>query len=406
VSTGFGQIRAGSGTISPYIGGYTFEGNEDLKTRPAYGLRVGYNFTKHFGIEGYGQFVHTEFDLPGSPDMDVYSFGVEGLWHFMPDNRLVPFIALGLGDTHYDPDMPGVSSRDKFTLGYGPGLKYSLTEDWALRADVRHVMPFNDHHSNVLYTLGISYSFGGKKKEMVVKEVAPVAAAKVEVPKDSDGDGVFDDKDECPNTPKGVAVDERGCPLDSDKDGVPDYRDKCPDTPVGVKVDQDGCPLDSDKDGVPDYRDKCPDTPAGVKVDQDGCPQVELKKEAAAVEKELIEKGRARIDIKFDFNKAVVKPQYHDELQKFADVLKAHPELHVVIEGYTDSVGDDAYNLKLSEKRAASVRKYLIKKFGVDESRVSSKGYGETKPIDTNKTAKGRANNRRVEAVVDYIIKK
>jgi len=77
-----------------------------------------------------------------------------------------------------------------------------------------------------------------------------------------------------------------------------------------------------------------------------------------------------------------------------------------VIEGYTDSVGDDAYNLKLSEKRAASVRKYLIKKFGVDESRVSSKGYGETKPIDTNKTAKGRANNRRVEAVVDYIIKK
>lgn len=376
VSTGFAQIRAGSGTISPYIGGYTFEGNEDLKTRPAYGLRVGYNFTKHFGIEGYGQFVHTEFDLPGSPDMDVYSFGVEGLWHFMPDNRLVPFVALGLGDTHYDPDAAGASDRDKFTLGYGPGLKFFLSDDWALRADVRHVMPFNDHHSNVLYTLGISYSFGGKKKEMAVKEVAPVAEAKVEAPKDSDGDGVFDDKDECPNTPKGVAVDERGCPLDSDKDGVPDYRDKCP------------------------------GTPAGVKVDQDGCPQVELKKEAAAVEKELIEKGRARIDIKFDFDKAVVKPQYHDELQKFADVLKAHPELYVVIEGHTDSTGDDAYNLNLSEKRAASVREYLIKKFGVDESRLSSKGYGETKSIDTNKTAKGRANNRRVEAVVDYIIKK
>src|ERR1700690_2755146 len=88
-------------------------------------------------------------------------------------------------------------------------------------------------------------------------------------PVDSDGDGVVDSLDKCPNTPAGVKVDAQGCPLDSDGDGVPDYLDKCPNTPAGVKVDAQGCPLDSDGDGVPDYLDKCPNTPAGT---ADGCP--------------------------------------------------------------------------------------------------------------------------------------
>ena len=90
--------------------------------------------------------------------------------------------------------------------------------------------------------------------------------------KDSDGDGVDDNNDQCPNTLQGVAVDEFGCPLDADYDGVPDYLDKCPYTPKGVKVDADGCPLDSDGDGIADYLDKCPDTPTGVRVDNNGCP--------------------------------------------------------------------------------------------------------------------------------------
>ncbi|MBN2398563.1 MAG: thrombospondin type 3 repeat-containing protein, partial [Deltaproteobacteria bacterium] len=90
--------------------------------------------------------------------------------------------------------------------------------------------------------------------------------------RDSDGDGVPNDTDECPDTPEGVKVDERGCPLDSDGDGVPDYLDKCPGTPKGIEVDCDGCPPDSDGDGVPDYLDRCPGTPTGVKVDEWGCP--------------------------------------------------------------------------------------------------------------------------------------
>ena len=92
------------------------------------------------------------------------------------------------------------------------------------------------------------------------------------VEKDIDGDGIVDSKDMCPNTPKGVKVDNFGCPLDTDGDGIADYLDKCSDTPKGVKVDSYGCPLDTDGDGVADYLDKCPNTPSGVKIDSDGCP--------------------------------------------------------------------------------------------------------------------------------------
>ena len=136
-------------------------------------------------------------------------------------------------------------------------------------------------------------------------------------------------------------------------------------------------------------------------------PVQEVKKPAqSTVEKAIIEKGRATIDIKFDFDKSVVKPKYHNELQQFADVLKNHPELNLIIEGHTDSVGKDAYNQKLSQRRADAIRKYMIEKCGVDANRLTSKGYGEERPIESNRTASGRAINRRVEAAADYIIKK
>ena len=241
--------------------------------------------------------------------------------------------------------------------------------------------------------------------------------------------------DYCPTTtPAGVKVDDWGCPLDSDKDGVPDYLDKCPGTPAGVKVDKDGCPLqDSDKDGVTDDLDKCPGTPAGVKVDKDGCPAPppppvlqlqevraeapaaaavvtsEQKKEAASaavVAKEMFEKGRATIKVEFDFNKADIKPAFDKEIQKFADVMKNNPDLKVVIEGHTDNVGGKDFNEKLSAQRANSVKSYLTKKFGIAESRLTAKGYGMAKPIDNNTTKAGRQKNRRVEAAVDYTIKK
>jgi len=207
-------------------------------------------------------------------------------------------------------------------------------------------------------------------------------------PMDADGDGVCDGVDKCPNTPKGVKVDATGCPPDADGDGVPDYLDKCPNTPKGCKVDKDGCPIDSDGDGVPDCQDKCPDTPKGVKVDNFGCPISEYIPEP---EKPVVLTG-----VHFEFNKSILTPDSKTILDKVAASLKERPDVKVEIAGHTDSKGSDAYNLKLSDRRAAAVREYLISK-GVMAENLTSKGYGESQPIADNKTDEGRAKNRRVE---------
>ncbi len=207
---------------------------------------------------------------------------------------------------------------------------------------------------------------------------------------DSDGDGVADVKDQCPKTPANVAVDKQGCPLDADGDGVPDYKDRCAGTPAGVSVDMYGCALDSDGDGVPDYKDKCPDTPKGVVVDQTGC--------APIVQSAIVTSAGTYIfkDVQFDTGKWSLKSSSFPILDQLADTLKQAPDLKVEIQGHTDSQGNRAYNRDLSEKRAESVRVYLIKA-GVPASRLTAKGFGPDLPLTTNATSAGRAQNRRVE---------
>ena len=195
-------------------------------------------------------------------------------------------------------------------------------------------------------------------------------------PKDSDGDGVYDNMDKCPNTPQGVKVDSAGCPSDSDSDGVYDYQDKCPGTPAGVKVDYKGCPVDTDKDGVADYQDECPGTPLGAKADSRGC---------------WVLKG-----VYFDTGKSNIKPESYPVLDEVVDVLKKNSDLKIEVQGHTDSVGSASSNQALSEKRAKSVMEYFNKN-GAKSSQLSYKGYGEDVPIDTNDTPEGRSKNRRVE---------
>jgi OOP family OmpA-OmpF porin len=211
-------------------------------------------------------------------------------------------------------------------------------------------------------------------------------------PIDSDGDGVYDGIDKCPNTPKGAIVDARGCPKDSDGDGVYDGIDKCPDTPKGAIVDAKGCPIDSDGDGVYDGIDKCPDTPKGTDVDKYGCP-------ISKVEKALLDTGIfSTTEILFDFDKSVIKPVSYKILGEIGAALAAHPELKVEIGGHTDSVGSDAYNQKLSERRAKAVLDYLAENFaGINKNQLFPKGYGEGSPVTSNDTAEGQAQNRRVE---------
>lgn len=144
-------------------------------------------------------------------------------------------------------------------------------------------------------------------------------------------------------------------------------------------------PPDSDHDGVPDNIDKCPDTPAGVQVDAVGCPL----------------KGSITLEgVNFEYNSAALTAASRRPLDEIADGMKKHPRLKVEIQGHTDSTGSPAYNLKLSQRRADSVRDYLLSQ-GVPEDQLQTKGYGQTQPVATNKTAEGRAKNRRV---VMYVI--
>jgi OOP family OmpA-OmpF porin len=225
-------------------------------------------------------------------------------------------------------------------------------------------------------------------------------------PLDSDGDGVPDDLDQCPDTPAGVRVDSVGCPLDNDGDGVPDYLDQCPDTLEGVQVDSKGCPLDTDGDGVPDFLDECPDTPAGVEVDDRGCP---LDTDGDGVPDYLDQCPRtpmgARVDERgcwiiggatFDTDKWDIKPQYYPVLNEMVAVLERNPSLNVVIQGHTDNRGTAAHNQKLSENRAKSVLEYFVEK-GITRERLSAVGFGFSSPAATNETPEGQAKNRRVE---------
>jgi OmpA-OmpF porin, OOP family len=205
--------------------------------------------------------------------------------------------------------------------------------------------------------------------------------AKFEGCPDTDGDGVPDHLDKCPDTPAGVQVDANGCPLDSDRDGVPDHLDKCPDTPAGVQVDANGCPLDSDGDGVPDYLDKCPGTPTGVQVDEHGCP---------------VEETLEIPTIYFDFDKAELRPEAITELDKLVETLSNSREYDIVVGGHTCDIGTNEYNMKLSERRAQSVVKYLLSK-GISNAYVGSNYYGEEKPAMPNTSIDNRRKNRRVE---------
>ncbi len=259
--------------------------------------------------------------------------------------------------------------------------------------------------------------------------------------KDSDDDGVRDGKDECPNTPAGVQVDEKGCPLDRDGDGVPDYKDDCPDeagSPAlngcpdkdgdGIADKDDDCPdvaglakfngcPDTDEDGVPDPKDKCPDTPKGCPVDADGCPLdsdgdgvIDCQDRCPTVAGSVDNEGCPDWEtlqipnILFDFDKATLKPEGKAELDKLAGKLMGSKEYEIEIAGYTDNIGTEQYNLKLSEKRAQAVVKYLLTK-GVNNAYVSSEYYGESNPAVKNNSRKNRQLNRRVEFEVAKVRK-
>ncbi len=206
---------------------------------------------------------------------------------------------------------------------------------------------------------------------------------------DTDKDGINDEEDKCPTVP-GIAK-YQGCPIpDTDGDGINDEEDKCPTVPGVAKYQ--GCPVpDRDKDGIPDDEDKCPDTP-GVR-EQQGCPEI--------TEEVMKKIEYAAKNVYFNTGSTKLLAKSFGPLNEVVKIMNENMDLKLKIDGHTDWVGTDAYNMKLSDGRAASVKAYLVSK-GISEDRLTSEGFGESQPIADNKTAAGRAQNRRVVMSVSY----
>ncbi len=208
-------------------------------------------------------------------------------------------------------------------------------------------------------------------------------------PADSDGDGVADNKDKCPKI-KGSASNN-GCPLDTDGDGINDKEDKCPEL-AGI-AQNNGCPSDRDRDGVYDTEDKCPNM-AG-KASNNGCPEVKLEEAEAEVLKTALKA------VEFETGSAYLKRNSYASLRNILEILQKYPKYKLAINGHTDNTGQTESNQKLSEDRAKKCYEYFVEK-GIATNRLTYKGFGETQPMDTNDTAEGKANNRRVEFKLSY----
>ncbi len=357
--------------FTPLIGGTIPEGNLDLANQFNYGGSFGFNLDKGklFDQVELG-FLRSDKVYYDNSALSTHfnKYFVNLVKDYKLNNKTSLYTLVGVG--YEDMTNEQFDNESSGFFNYGIGLKYKIMKNLFLKGDVRHAIKFSHSDNSVSFLAGIGIPFG----EVAQPEPPKAAPA----PKDSDGDGVIDSLDKCPNTPRGWSVDRDGCPLDSDGDGVYDALDQCPNTPMGEKVDKKGCPLDSDHDGVIDSLDKCPNTPMGVKVNKDGCPlEITLR-------------------LNFDTNKAVIKPEYAEKLKEYANYLmKMQNQYNIVVKGYTDSTGSADYNKKLSKMRAYAVRTRLIQ-LGVDPSKITAEGYGEEDPIASNATKEGRYQNRRV----------
>lgn len=349
------EIQADSFSFTPFIGGYFFEGNQNDKNAVTFGARAGYNFTKHWGAEGFLTYAPTDFQDTNTRN-NVYVAGIEGLYYFFPDGRFVPFVAVGAGAFHYSDNRTGLVPTN-FAADYGIGAKLYLNDYIALRADVRHVMPFNDRYNDLLATIGINFDFFPAKKQTVENKTDELSA------------------------PAPTAAETK--PAEPPAPAPPVVAETKPAEPPSPPPR-----FAESNDLAPDTAKKGAGTP----------PAVAENKPVPVWQKFSI-----LLNVEFDKNKAVVKKQYHNHLKTVGVFMKAHPESRTLIAGYTDDFEmhkNWKKNMHLSKVRADNVREYLVKKFHIDASRIATIGYGSKHPVASSATEKGRKKNRRVEAVI------
>lgn len=315
---------------------------------PDVGVRLGFYPLRHFGLEVEGGLMPASLrDGSGNPIIWAgrgHLVGQIGLW------RLTPFIVAGAGAVGVASPRSAVGSEVDIGIHFGGGLKFFINYWLMLRLDVRDNLTNRagvgegvTHSPEIL--LGLSVTLNRRAEKPV---------------RDRDHDGIPDNEDQCPREPGPAPT---GCPPDEDKDEIPDAEDKCPTEPES-------------KNGFDD---------------DDGCPDV--------VPAEFADLAGILEGILFDTDKDVIKKESKPILDRAVEVLQKYPQVHIEISGHTDSAGGYEHNMDLSQRRAESVKTYLIDA-GVDGSRIETRGAGPNEPIATNDTKEGRAQNRRIEVKI------
>jgi len=355
--------------LGPVLGYHFFDNDQKLDDKAELGLRLGYFFTDSIAVEYEIDYTKTDHDVKG--DTNATSLSVVGAKFFDLTSYYKPFIFAGVGGLLAEDDMG--------SLVAGIGARIIANDKISIDFRVKDMLHSKGGRNDIIPSIALNYHFGSKMYDYPEPKKAEPAP---EPKKDTDGDGVYDDADKCPATPKGYPVNAAGCTEDNDQDGVYDFKDKCLSTPAGRPVNETGCTPDTDKDGVFDFEDRCPNTMEGVTVNSAGCFK------------------SATLQINFGNNSANIDQNYLENIQKFAVFLKMNNHINVEIQGHTDDKGAASYNKALSQKRADAVVKILTSKYGISKNRLTAIGYGEAMPLVPNDSPANMLKNRRIDTVV------
>ncbi len=307
-------------SVSPYAGYYWFDRHQNLNDNPVVGLSLGYNFTKHFGLEASGEYIATIYnqDVAGSHSVNAGNYRLDAIVNLIPDSPVVPFIFGGFGGQSINYPR-NVSNRDVATFDYGVGVKFFINDSLAIRLDARQVYVIDGARKDYVAKIGPTFYFGGPEPVAAASEPAPAAAAKEVV--------------------------------------IPAPEPKAQEPVIAVAA--------------------------------------EPKTVVIALE-----------DLHFEFDESTLTPKAERILIRNIQLLKENPDLQIRIEGYTSASGTVAYNKRLSERRAISVKEYLVNEGQISPERLSTIGYGksnpavhETNPKDIYSNA-ARANMRVIFEIV------